>query len=533
MAYITGSPSVVVQEEDLATFVNPSSVTIGACVGNFIWGPCDTPTILTNEDDLLRYFGQPTNENYKDWFTARNFLSYSNDLRLVRIVSEDSKNACDVEAEAIQIKSMYDFTSMLGTLSEEEKTAKIFAKYPGSYGNSIRVVIADKETLDADEEANILNTYITQLTDENSVACGVFLDGALVEFGVYSFDRNSKDYNGSSNYIVSAINDRSAYIYVIESKLITETEPGTRDTIDIDVTLAGGTLVTPDSGDYMTGWSIYRDADLYDVSLLMQGGADSTVGKYILENVAATRKDAIACLSPQEQECVNVIGSPVSSICEASTAMGYSSYRFMDGNYKYQYDSYNNVYRWVPLNGDIAGIFAEVDGESAPWFSPGNHTVKDCIKLAFSPSKADRDELYKYRVNPVTSFTNTGFVLYGDWTGADTTTSFNFVNVRRMFLYIEKSITQYARQVMWKQNDEVTQTQFFQAVDPFLRNVQGGRGIQDYTIICDSRVNNDEVVNAGQFVAKIYVKPVYSIRWVELTFISTRSDVSFEEIAQS
>ena len=133
----------------------------------------------------------------------------------------------------------------------------------------------------------------------------------------------------------------------------------------------------------------------------------------------------------------------------------------------------------------------------------------------------------------VQSFTNTGFVLYGDWTGADTTTSFNFVNVRRMFLYIEKSITQYARQVMWKQNDEVTQTQFFQAVDPFLRNVQGGRGIQDYTIICDSRVNNDEVVNAGQFVAKIFVKPVYSIRWVELTFISTRSDVSFEEIAQS
>lgn len=531
MAYITGSPSVTIKEEDLATFVNPASVTIGALVGNFVWGPCNTPTILTNEDDLLRYFGEPNDSNYKDWFTARNFLAYSNDLRLVRITSEDSVNACDVQDEATQIQSLYDFTAKQGDLIGSTKTAKIFARYPGDYGNNIRVVISDSEALE--EEDNPLAPYVNQLTDTNSVAVGVFYNDSIVEFGVYSFDKNAKNFNGESNYVISAVNDKSSYIYLVESKLIKKSD-GVIEKISIDVKLSGGVLNAPTAGDYIAGWNIFRDADLYDVSLLMQGGADGTVGKYILENVAATRKDSIACVSPQESEVVNVPDNgTITSICNASSVMGYSSYRFMDGNYKYQYDGYNNVYRWVPLNGDIAGIFAEVDTESAPWFSPGNHTIKDCIKLAFNPSKADRDELYKYRVNPVLSFTNTGFVLYGDWTGADTTTSFNFVNVRRMFLHIEKSITQYARQIMWKQNDEITQTQFFQAVDPFLRDIQGGRGIQDYRIICDSTVNNPDVVNAGIFVAKIYVKPVYSIRWVEITFISTRSDVSFEEIAQS
>lgn len=529
--YITGSPSVTIKESDLATFVNPSSVTIGATVGNFVWGPCDTPIICTNEDDLLKIFGKPTDDNYKDWYTARNFLSYSNDLRLVRIVATTSKNAADVEGEATQIKSMYDFTSQLSALSDELKTAKIFARYPGTYGNDITVVISDKKALESSE--NKLASYVNQLITDDTVAVGVFKGNSLVEFGVYSFNKDAKNFNGESNYIISAVNERSSYIYLIEKKLITYTGE-TRDSVNVNVKLSGGVLDTPVAGDYTSGWNIFKDADLYNVSLLMQGGADGTVGKYILENVAATRKDAIACVSPQEEEVVNVADNGVvKKICEASTTMGYSSYRFMDGNYKYQYDAYNNVYRWVPLNGDIAGIFAEVDAESAPWFSPGNHTIKDCIKLAFNPSKADRDEFFKYRVNPVTSFTNTGFVLYGDWTGAEPTTSFNFVNVRRMFLYIEKSITDYARQVMWKQNDTITQTRFFQAVDPFLRGVQGGRGIQDYRVICDRTVNTPDVVNAGKFIAKIFIKPVYSIRWVEITFVSTRSDVSFEEIAQS
>lgn len=528
--YNTGSPSVIVKESDLATFVNPISVTIGALVGNFNWGPCDVPTICTNEDDLLKLFDKPTEDNYKDWFTARNFLSYSNDLRLVRTVSSNSKNASNVTAEATQIKSLYDFTSKLTSLTAESKTAKIFARYPGTIGNELRVVISDKDTLDGD---SVLKPYVNQLLNDDSVAVGVFKNNTLIEFGLYSFNKDAKNFNGESNYIITAVNERSNYIYLIEKTLITYSD-NVRSVINIDVTLSGGTLSSPVAGDYISSWNIFRDADLYNVSLLMQGGADGTVGKYILENVAATRKDAIACVSPQEEEVVNVPDSgTIESICHASTAMGYSSYRFMDGNYKYQYDSYNNIYRWVPLNGDIAGIFAEVDAESAPWFSPGNHVIKDCIKLAFNPSKADRDELFKYRVNPVTSFTNTGFVLFGDWTGADQTTSFNFVNVRRLFLYIEKSITEYARQVMWKQNDTITQTTFYQAVDPFLRGIQGGRGIQEYHVVCDETVNTPDIVNAGTFIAKIFIKPIYSIRWVELTFVSTRSDVSFEEIAQS
>lgn len=531
--YITGSPSVIVQEQDLATYVNPSSVSIGALVGNFEWGPCDDPTILTNEDDLVTYFGKPNDDNYKDWFCARNFLNYSNDLRLIRVVNEASLNACDVESDAIQIKSDYNYTTLLGTLSESTRTGKIYAKYPGDYANGLRVVIADYQTLTENTD-NILNTYVSTLLDENSIVVGIFQDGSLVEFGTYSLSTTATNYSGETLYVITAVNNKSSYIWLVEKQLIKYDADGNREQINIDATLAGGTLEALTDGDYIAGWKILGDADLYDVSLLMQGGASATVGKYILESVAESRADSIACLSPQETEVVDVLDTArVTLLCNASTAMGFSSYRFMDCNYKYQYDSYNNCYRWVPLNGDIAGIFAEVDAESAPWYSPGNYTVKDTTKLAFNPSKAERDEFYKYRINPVVSFTNTGFVLYGDWTGADTTTSFNFVNVRRMFLYIEKSITEYARKIMWMQNDEITQTVFTQSVEPFLRTVQGGRGIEDFKVICNSTVNSTEVVQAGVFVAKIYIKPIYSIRWITLTFVSTRSDVTFEEIAES
>lgn len=529
--YSTTSPSVVIKETDLATFVNPSSTTIGATVGNFIWGPCDTPVVCTNEDDLLRTFGHPTDENYKDWFTARNYLLYSSDLRLVRVVTPEAKNASDVEDEATVIKSTYDFTNKMAALSDEDKTAKFFARYPGTYGNNIRVVVQDKEALE--DEHSILAQYLTQLITDDIVAVGVFAGNDMVEFAAYSFNKDARDFNGESNYIISAINERSNYIYAIEKKLITYTGDK-RNKINIDVTLKGGVLGVPNASAYIQGWNIFRDGDLYDVSLLMQAGGDGTVGKHIVDNVASARRDAIACVSPQENECVNVpANGTMTKLQESSNNMGYSSYRFMDGNYKYQYDSYNSVYRWVPLNGDIAGIFAEVDAESAPWFSPGNHTIKDCIKLAFNPSKADRDIMYRYRINPVTSFTNSGFVLYGDWTGADVTTSFNFVNVRRMFLYIEKTITQYARNIMWKQNDAISQSNFYQSVDPFLRNIQGGRGIQDYRIICDASVNTTEVVSSGKFIAKIFIKPIYSIRWVELSFVSTRSDVTFDEVAST
>ena len=530
--YISGAPAIVVHEEDLASFINPTSTTVGAIVGNFQWGPCLTPVLLSNEENLVNIFGQPTDDNYKDWFCAKNFLSYSKALYAIRAIGKNALNASDVEAEATLIKTEDDFTNLLGSLSVTEKTAKVFARYPGKLGNGIRVVIADKTTLESTD--CILHNYVNQLLNDNSVGVGVFYNNSLVEMGIYSFEKTAKDANGLSNYVISAVNNNSNYVYLIENKIITYTDK-VRNAVNIDVTLVGGKDDLAQDGDYIECWNKFKDSDRYDISLGLQGGASAVVGKHIIDNLAAYRKDMIACVSPQQSDVLNIGDAYVGInrtelLSNASNLLGYSSYRFMDGNYKYQYDMYNETYRWVPLNGDIAGIFASIDEDKGPWFTPGGYTIKDCVKLAFYPSKSERDELFKYRVNTVTSFPDTGHVLWSDQTGADNTTSFNFVNIRRMFIYIEKNIAQYARKVMWKQNDAVTRLQFYQTVEPFLRNIVGSRGIEDFKIVCDETVNTPDVVMRGQFVSKIFVKPVYSIRYVLLHFTSTRSDVSFEEL---
>lgn len=527
--YNTGSPGVKITETNDTGNVSSQSITIGALVGNFTWGPVDTIKIITDEDTLKRTFDLPYDSNYKDWFSAWNFLCYSKDLRVVRVVPSTAKNASDVEGEAALIKSKEQFTAMYPSLIDEGKTAKIFAKYPGEYGNRIKVIIEDGETIEEGESK--LSPYINQMITKDDVAVGVFVDNELKEFGVYSFKENSKTYNGESNYVISAVNNGSNYIYLIKETLITYEEmSGTRNKIDIEATLKGGITGDISDAEYIAGWNLFDDPDATDVGLLIQGAGSTNVGKHIIDNIAGNRKDCIACVSPQESDVVNILdNTQTETLSTTSTSLGYSQYRFMDGNYKYQYDHINDVYRWVPLNADMAGIFAQVDEESAPWFSPGNYSVKNVVKLAFYPTKAQRDELYKYRINPVTSFKDSGHILYGDWTGADVNDAFNFVNVRRMFNYIEKSIIGYARKILYKMNDEVTQTSFFQAVDPFLREVQGGRGISQYRVVCDSTVNTSDVVASGKFVAKIYVLPVFSVRWVELNFINTRTTASFTE----
>ena len=378
--------------------------------------------------------------------------------------------------------------------------------------------------------------------DDNDVAYGVFVDDSLVEFGMCSFLNDNLDINGYKNYLPTYINTRSSYIYVIPSKLITYQQNGNRTPIEIDVQLAGGVDGTVANTDYFRGWNLFKNSDVYDVSLLMQGGGNIDVGVHIIKTIAASRRDCIACVSPQEEDVVytnnkvtnlttehNMTVNGETQLTSYQALYNGTSYSFMDGNYKYQYDSYNNCYRWLPLNGDIAGLMAITDEESAPWFSPANKVIRDVTKLAFYPDKPERDELYRCLVNPVTAFNEEGYVLYGDWTGV-ANTKFNFIGVRRLFIYMEKQISKYARRVMFQQNDEFTQSEFMQSVDPFLAEIQGSRGISDYRIYCDSTVNTPQIVDEGQFVAKIAVKPINSIRWVTLTFVATRSDVSFDEI---
>ena len=537
---ITGSPAVIVQEQDLSSFVSADSVTTGAVVGAFEWGPVEAITKITSEGKLIQFFGTPHDWNYKDWFTARNFLNYSSSLAVVRVVSEDSKNASDTGAD-ILLKNYNLYEFKINEITESD--TRIVARYPGNLGNNIRVAIVNKLGLDAqtaaiangDEVAvNGATSYISRPLSDDEVAICVYLGDEVQEYGIFSIVDGSTDVTGYGNYVFKYFNNNSNWIYLNDRTLKFTDTDGKPVAVNIDITLTGGYAPeeTLDLGDYIRGWNLFsnEETEEAEVQLLMQGGGSIEVGNYIID-LAETRKDCLACVSPMIDEVVNTL-QPTDNIVKGSgSAYRGSSYAFMDGNYKYQYDNYNDVYRWIPLNGDIAGIMAETDVTEDPWMSPGGKQIKNCVKLAFHPSKADRDILFSYNVNPVTNFRAEGNILWGDWTRVENT-AFNFVGVRRLFLYVERAIKDYARNVMWKQNDEITETIFVQTVEPFLNNIVGGRGIQEFKVAAGSKVTSPEEMDKGIFRAKILIKPVRSIRYVVLVFTAVRSDMSIEEIVQ-
>lgn len=545
MISVIGSPSVSWEEKDASTFTIGQSSTIGGIVGNFSQGPVGEMFLVSSPAALLNHFGEPNDINYKDWYCAYNFLMYSNALKVIRIVGSTAKNACDVvpnatatppvEDECILIKSNSHFESLRGTLSTDTKKAKVFAKYAGAYINGYKVLIHDKARIEDTSTVSPLQNYVNKVMSDDEVAFGVFKNtGELLEFGIYSLNKNSLDMNGYGNYLISAVNNTSQYVYLIENKIITYNASGVRQPLNLTLTLQGGVDSDPTDADYKKGWDVFRQNEIEDVDLLIQGGASSDVGQYIISTIAENRKDCIAFVSPDESDVVEQ-ADPVtrikSKVNSNSPIYPMSSYRVFDGNYKYQYDQYNECYRWIPLNGDIAGCVAQTDFESDPWYSPGGKAIKNVTKLAFYPTKAQRDELWGATINPVTSFNQEGTVLWGDQTGA-TQSKMNFIGVRRCFIYMEKNIAEMARKIMWKQNNTETEETFKQAVEPFLRNIQGGNGISDFAVYTGAEAAEDylDLADQGIFPAKILIKPISSVRWIQLQFVASRSDVTFSEI---
>ena len=238
-------------------------------------------------------------------------------------------------------------------------------------------------------------------------------------------------------------------------------------------------------------------------------------------------------VSPEQDDVVNNSGSESTTVITTAGTYTKSSYAVMDSGYKYQYDKYNDVYRWVPLNGDIAGLCVRTDNERDPWFSPAGlnrGVIKNVVRLAWNPTKAERDELYKAGVNPVVTFPGEGTILYGDKTLLNRPSAFDRINVRRLFIVLEKSITKAARSSLFEFNDEFTRAAFVNIVEPFLRDVQGRRGIYDYRVVADTTNNTAEVIDQNQFVGDIYIKPARSINFIQLNFTAVRTGVAFEEI---
>jgi len=299
------------------------------------------------------------------------------------------------------------------------------------------------------------------------------------------------------------------------------------------VGLTGGVSDAPDAGDVQTSYALLADAEQTDVNLVMTAGWSNVTKKWVQDNIAKVRKDCLAFVSPQRGSVVNNAGSEVTQVTGDKAALSATSYSVMDGNWKYQYDRYNDVYRWVPLNGDMAGLCVNTDNVRDPWYSPAGFNrghIRNAVKLAWNPTKANRDSLYQDGINPVINSPGNGIVLMGDKTLLAAPSAFNRINVRRLFIILEKAVATAAKYQLFEFNDSFTRSQFTSLVTPFLRNVQGRKGIYDFKVICNNSNNTGEVIDRNEFVADIFIKPAKAINFIQLNFIATRTGVAFEEI---
>ena len=682
------SPSVNIIEKDLSTFVSGVSNSVGALVGDFAWGPANEITLVSNEESLVNLFGLPDDVNYKSWYTASNFLAYSNNLKLVRTLDATAKNASDGTSQGDVV---YPNELDIDYSTWAANNQAFAAKYAGTEGNKVGVSVCQRKEFDAWTYKAAFDQY--PQGDDIYVAVTLVDNGGttnVVESFALSLDPTSKDGFGVKNYIQNALENNSKYLYASpaagsaldtrsaatavgaadgitteNSKTLTSATGGfqiseaaisvTAASADIDVAdgslffpgsivvitgladtddnvttsvvsistntltlahtfisteataatalintvvvddqitllglnagvfdvesivddntltisqrmlfsdtgvtysfqgtlavsgldsalsttsglLEGGLAAACTAGNIITGWTEFSNAESVDVALAMEGGvsggdASKLVANHIIENIAEQRKDCIAFVSP---EAGIVSGTTqVTDIIATRNLLPSSSYGFMDANYKFQYDRFNDKFRWVPLNGDMAGVSALAEETNDAWYSPAGYTrgsVKNVTKLAFNPTKAQRDDLYVSNVNAVITQAGEGTILFGDKTLQTHASAFDRINVRRLFIVIEKSIANAAKFNLFEFNDAFTRARFVQTVTPFLRDVQSRRGVTDFSVIADETVNTAQVIDANEFRATILIKPNKSINYINLTFTAVASGVSFDEI---
>jgi len=722
------SPGVAVVEKDFSAIVPAVSTSRGATVGAYVWGPVMSPVQVTSENELVQIFGKPQDANAQAFFTAANFLSYTNALLVTRADCTNARNAVSTPSGSISAVTISNagsgytsaptvtigapqvtggiqatatvtrsggtvtgvtisaggtgytgtptvtfsnpqvaggtnatgtvtvvagavtaititnpgsgYTSAptatitgtgtgatVGTVTISGSTitgititnpgtgytsapaisltggggsgftatttisvggvkinnstvylnsfidgegvvGEFAAKYPGTLGNSLQVVMADSATFTGWTYAAAFPTapgtspYAASVGGSNDELHVAIIDqdglwsgipGTILEkFAYVSKASDAKSPNGTNNYYKNVINSTSKYVWWLDhttavlsgSAWGTAAQVGSVGTIFASLSaaytssLSGGVddLAVTD-GQLENAWALYADDAQYDISLLPVGPASATVAQYVISNIAETRLDCVAFISPQDVSSGNPITGTGSAATTALVAyrnlISSTSYGVMDSGYKYQYDRYNDKYRFVPLNGDTAGLCARTDNTNDPWFSPGGLNrgqIKNVVKLAVNPNKADRDVLYAAGINPVVTFPGEGTVLYGDKTLLAKPSAFDRINVRRLFIVMEKAIATAAKFQLFEFNDSFTQAQFRNLVEPFLRGVQGRRGVTDFIVVCDGSNNTGDVVDANQFVADIYVKPNRSINFITLNFVAARSSISFTEL---
>ena len=631
------SPGVLVQEKDLTRIIPAVSTSIGAFAGEFRKGPIDEITTISSEQELVATFGKPDANNYEDFFSAANFLQYSNALRVVRVQNSSVSNATE-SGSTFVIKNLTDYVDNYANGSAS--VGLWAAKTAGAWGNSLKIstcpsssvyssagiTVNDAATAVGDtvvtvsdgtsiNNGDIINfgdnynykvlskstnditikrkdepeyftasdssglfaaltdgatvtrywefydlvnkapgtsPYVTQQGGSNDELHVVVVDedgaitgtkGEVLEvYNALSKASDAKGSQGDTNYYPTVIQNKSNYIYWMDHNTSgtnwgqPATTPFTNVTAVSNISLqAGSNGSAATTAQMLTAYEKFEDAETVDVGLIIAGKCDATHVDNLI-TIAENRKDAVVFASPEREDVVGV----ASAASQTTNVVGFfngirsSSYVVFDSGYKYMYDRYNDTYRFVPLNGDIAGLSARTDLIADAWYSPAGlnrGVIRGAVKLAYNPNKTQRDDLYRARVNPVATFPGQGTVLFGDKTGLSAPSAFDRINVRRLFITLEKAIATASKFQLFEFNDEFTRANFRNIVEPFLREVQGRRGITDFLVVCDETNNTGEVIDRNEFVAEIFVKPARSINFITLQFIATRTGVSFDEVA--
>ena len=381
------------------------------------------------------------------------------------------------------------------------------------------------------------------VADEDGEWTGV--QGQVLErFSAVSRATDAKNESGESIYYKDVIEKQSQFILwaAHEAELsgaggVSSTSYTNTSDKPQTVSLAGGDNgTTPTNAQIIEGYKMFESAEDVDVSLVLGADANQTVAQYIINNIAEKRKDCVALFSPESSDVVNndsFVGAEVEDIINFRNGLPSTSYAILDSGYKYMYDKFNDVFRYVPLNGDVGGLIVRSADIRDPWFSPAGFNrgqIKGVVKLPYNPRKAERDLLYKKGINPVVTFPGEGTVLFGDKTLLAKPSAFDRINVRRLFIVLEKAISTAAKFTLFEFNDDFTRSQFRNLVEPFLRDVQGRRGIFDFRVVCDETNNTPEVIDRNEFIGDIYIKPARSINFIQLNFVAVRTGVDFEEV---
>ena len=567
----SSSPAVVIKEVDASASINTAATTIGASVGNFRWGPMDTPVTVANETELAETFGTPDDTHSVDFHTAAYYLKYADNLKMVRVQGDDHRNAYDSDANAgasdTLIKNADDWEA--GQAGHDSDKHTFIARWAGTAGNTLKIEVcpadandsafdgwAYKANFDAAPGTSAYASDRNAVRDEVHVAVidvnGEFATrGTVLEkFQFVSVGKNAKNTDGSTNYILDVINNGSEYVWMAGFGDASKFDAQAGDAIDSGVDYSRNTITSitlkngrdvaaPTVGNYQGAFDELEDEVTVDADVVfVPSMSSSTDAKTLVNDVVATakdRKDIIVAASPSRASIVGVNSAATmnSNVITEAAGYTYSNYLVADNNFLKVYDKYNDKYIQIPACSSTAGIMTATATNAAPWVSPaggrrGNYL--GITSVAYSPTKAQRDALYKVGINPVANIPGQGVILYGDKTHITRQSAFSRINVRRLFTTLEKAIGEFAKQSLFELNDEFTRAEFVNNVEPLLREVQGRRGITDFRVVCDETNNTASVVDRNEFVASIFIKPARSINFITLNFVATRSGATFEEV---